>query len=228
MRIHKTGSEALAKQIRDRLPPGAVCPHAFEWQIRDLSPEDVGRYRFFQGHITASSLSAAFDDLRVFTMLRDPRERVLSSYFYWKEGAKFASTPFFRAIADMSLIDFLTSNLPLIRRATWNVQARLIAGGQFGGADALRQNVFGPWLSETELIDAANMAIGRFAFIGIAERYEAALRGAYDLLGLGNPPAAERHNITSAKPASYALDKITRADQAVYEAAARRFAVGHA
>lgn len=233
MRIHKTASEALAKQICDRLPAGSVCPEQFEWRIRNLPLAELRQFGFFQGHISPSSLSAAFRPLRVFTMLRSPRERLLSCFFYWREGSKYARNEFFDAIAPLSLLEFLRSEEPIIRRVTWNVQARLLAGGQFGGVDHLRQNVFGPWLAERDLAAEAARAMDRFAFVGVAERYEISLGTAYALLDLGEPPPPERINVTSAKPVSYdalletpeiadALSQLTEADQVVYDVACRR------
>jgi hypothetical protein len=235
MRIHKTGGEALAKQIRDRLPEPLVCPLPFEWQIRELSGAVLRQYRFFEGHITPSSLQAVFDTPRVFTVLRAPRERLLSCYFYWKEGSRHARTRFFDTISDMTLSEFLRSDEPIIRRVTWNVQARLLAGGQFGGVDGLRQNVFGPFISERDLAAVALDALERLAFVGITERYEISLRDVYRLLDLGEPPPPEYVNVTASKPASYepllavpeiaeALDELTWADQIVYEAACARLA----
>lgn len=234
MRIHKTAGEALAKQVCDRLPEDTICPAEFDWQVRNLPVAGLRQFSFFQGHITPSSLSTVFAPLRVFTMLRAPQERLLSCFFYWKEGSKKTRTEFFDAIATLSLAQFLRSEDPIIRRATWNVQARLLAGGQFGGVDPLRQSVFGPWLGQSDLAAEAVRAMGRFAFVGIAERYEASLRGAFALLGLGEPPAPERINVTATKSAGYremmaiptiadALSRLTWADQIVYDAACRSF-----
>ena len=229
MRIHKTAGEALVKQIRDRLPAETICPQEFDWQIHNLPLTSLRRFSFFQGHISPSSLSAALASLRVFTMVRAPGERLLSCFFYWKEGSKHAKTEFFDTIARMSLLDFLYSEEPIIRRATWNVQARLIAGGHFGGHDSLRQNVFGPWLSEVDLAAEAVRALGRFAYVGVAERYEAAVHALFAALDLGKPPPPELINVTSARPSSYAellgapeiaeaLSRLTWADQTVYDA----------
>ena len=233
MRIHKTAGEALTQQICDRLPAESICPEEFEWQVRELPFAELRQFSFFQGHISPSALSAAFTQLRAFTMLRDPRERLLSCFFYWKEGSKIASNAFFDAIAPLSLLEFLCSEEPIVRRVTWNVQARLLAGGQFGGADHIRQNVFGPWLAERDLAAEAVRAMDRFAFIGVAERYEIALQKAYALLDLGEPPPPLRVNATASRPDSYdalladpeiadALSRLTEADRVVYEAACRR------
>lgn len=237
MRIHKTAGEALAKQICDRLPAETVCPAQFEWQLRNLPAAQLREFSFFHGHISPATLSAVFTPLRVFTMLRAPRERLLSCYYYWKAGSANARTEFFDAIAGLSLLGFLCSEEPVIRRVTWNVQARLLAGGQFGGADQQRQNVFGPWLAASDLAAEAVRALQRFAFVEVAEKYEASLREAYALLDLGEPPAPERVNVTSARPASYeellaipeiadAVSRLTEADQVVYDAACSRLDSG--
>ncbi len=235
MRIHKTASEALAKQICDRLPAETVCPEQFEWRVRELPAAALSRFNFFHGHISPATLSEVFGPLRVFTMLRDPRERLLSCYYYWRAGSKHARNDFFDAISGLSLLDFLRSDMPIIRRATWNVQARLIAGGQFGGVNHLRQNVFGPWRGENDLAAEAIRALDRFTFVGTAERYELSLRRVYALMELGEPPNPERINITPDKPMSYAelladpdianaLARLTEADQAVHDTVSVRLA----
>jgi hypothetical protein len=232
MRIHKTAGTALAKQVCDRLAADVVCPAKFEYQVRNLPVAELRQFSFFDGHISPTALSAMLRPLRVFTMLRSPKERLLSCFFYWKEGSKHARSEFFDAISSVSLVEFLRSEDPVIRRATWNVQARLIAGGQFGDADGHRQNVFGPWLGGSDLATEAVRALDRFAFVGTAEEYEASLRGVYALLGLGEPPPPEWVNVTSVRPASYgellaipeiddALSRLTEFDQIVYNAAYR-------
>ena len=233
LRIHKTASEALAKQLLDRLPPGTVCPDAFEWRVRARTPEALRRFAFFQGHIAPEALRGAFDTLRVFTMLREPRERLLSCYFYWKEGARHAGGAFLDALRPLSLPQFLRSEDPIIRRATWNAQARLLAGGRFGPDDGHRQNVFGPDLGVAGLIAGMEAALDRHALVGVADRYEESLRAAYALLGLGAPPPPERINVTASRPSDYgpllgtpeiakALAALTEADRVAYDAARRR------
>jgi len=233
MRIHKTAGEAMAKQIRERLPEGSVCPVEFEWQARQLTSAEVRRFDFFQGHISPAALTPACSELQVFTMLRAPMERVLSCYYYWKEGSKYARTEFFDTIARLSLLEFLRSDDPIIRRSTWNVQARLIAGGQFGGVDEQRQNVFGPWLPEPDLAAEAVRSLDRFVFIGTAENYALSLRRVFALLELGVPPPPERFNVSTSRPDSYdallavpeiadAAARLTWADQVVYDSVRRK------
>jgi hypothetical protein len=233
MRIHKTAGESLVKQIRDRLPADTICPEEFEWRIRRLPPPELRRFSFYQGHISPSALAPVFMNLRVFTLLRNPRERLLSCFHYWKGGSRHARSEFFDTIAPLSLIEFLRSENPVIRRATWNAQARLLAGGRFGEVDGQRQNVFGPWLAEADLAAEALRAVDRFAFVGITERYVTSLQAVYMLLELGQPPPPERINVTSVKPESYAellalpeiadaLSRLTWADQIVYDAVSRK------
>jgi len=108
-----------------------------------------------------------------------------------------------------------------------------LAGGQFGGTDGLRQNVFGPWLPEVDLGAEAIRALDRYAFVGLAERYEASLASAYSLLDLGHPPLPQRVNVNPYRPSDYgallarpdiadALSGLTGADRAVYDAVGRR------
>jgi hypothetical protein len=165
MRIHKTAGEALAKQIRDRLPAEAFVEQ-FEWQVRSLPLTTLRQFSFFQGHISPSALSTTFAPLRVFTILRAPMERLLSCFFYWKQGANSAKANSSRRSRHCHcLISAFGGPDPSTRHVEC---AGPIAGRwQFGGADHQRQNVFGPWLSSPG--GRSLRALPRFAFVGVAE-----------------------------------------------------------
>jgi hypothetical protein len=230
--IHKTAGTSLLQQLADEVGREHICPHPFEWQIRMTPKIELAKYRIYAGHLSASALQFVVGDLQCITMLREPRVRLLSAYFYWKSQS--GSQPrhaFYERIAQMSLMDFLTDDDPIIVRATWNVQARIVAGGQFGGMNDHRTNIFGPDLSPAELAVAAVERLGRFRLVGITERYAESVALLFRLFDLDPGRARTLHTLNFREPGvSYsellgdpmiaaALKHRTEIDTLVYEKA---------
>ena len=234
LHIHKTAGTSLKRQLFQNLPADIMCPCDFEWQVRQLDPAELKRFAIFCGHISAAALPFAASELTQITMLREPRVRLLSALAFWKAIAPHnLNNAFFRAVAPLSLLEFLRDDSPIIRRATWNVQARLLAGGHFGPSNDLRTNVYGPDVDADQLVERAEIGLQSFALVGISERYAESLGLARDLLGLPGPRTPEAHNISGRSPEVYlrvmddpdvaaALNERTEIDSAIYAAALRR------
>jgi hypothetical protein len=156
--------------------------------VRQLDYVALSHFGFFFGHISPAALPFLPSDLSCITMLREPRVRLLSAYAFWKYLAPFnPHNEFFRAIASLTLLQFLQDESPVVRRATWNVQARLLAGGHFGTTDDHRTNVFGPEIGADELADLAEEKLDTFTLVGATEHYAGSLKLACELLGLPKP-----------------------------------------
>lgn len=184
-RIHKTASTAFASQITEAYGLDRLCPITFEWELSRWDSDRLADYSIFQGHISVSGMRLRFPHIRAVTMLREPRRRILSAYYFWKRIAEsHQDSAFFRAIKDMSLLDFLHSRDPLIYSAIYNVQSRLLAGGHFGSCNHTRTNVIGPALPIDELFDMAVNCESRFAFVGSADHYQISLDSALSLMEL--------------------------------------------
>jgi hypothetical protein len=202
LHIHKTAGTSLKRQLLQSVPPREVCPYPFEWQVRQADYATLSRFTFFFGHISPLALPFTPSSFDRITMLREPRVRLLSAFAYWKKTSNLHNE-FFRAVAPLTLLQFLRDDSPLIRQATWNVQARLLAGGHFGTTDELRTNVIGPDIDPNELANQAEENFGMFTLIGTVERYAESLRLARTLLGLPDSPVDEVHNRSGVTPESY-------------------------
>jgi hypothetical protein len=236
MHIHKTAGTAMSKQLFSHWPGHQICPARFECQVLRIDPVQLSQFTIFFGHITPAALAPVVGPLKYMTILREPRTRLLSAYFFWKDiAARSQNNGFFRRLRDLSLLEFLQSNDPLIWRATWNVQARLIAGGRYGATNDCRTNVFGPQGSPEEISRAAMSGLDRFELVGIAEHYLDTMALAFRLQGDEiQPPAPELHNVGANKPEggyepfladahiAAALERLTDIDVQIYEAASAR------
>lgn len=88
---------------------------------------DPGRYRFWTGHMPFSLVALIPPPVFVVTLLRDPVQRILSLYTFWRRHADPAR-PHLRVAMECDLEGFLTSAEPAVRNGTDNHMARLLHG----------------------------------------------------------------------------------------------------
>ena len=234
LRAHKTAGQSFNLSLSRAFRDADICPGHFSWQLADVSADAVKRYRYFQGHIGRPTADRVAPEARLVTMLRDPIARLTSSYFYWRSQSKRVKNWSAHRIAErlqsMTLLEYLASDDPVIRRSSWNVQARLLAGADYGIDAADRTQLFGFEDDEARLIDAALEGIEQFAGIGIVDRFDDSLALAYDVLDLPGQPEVVFDNRTPAKYIDQEITdeildharRLTRADEIVVDAARAR------
>ena len=84
MHIEKCGGTTLDAMLASQFEPDLVCPEKHdglgEWTINELA-----KFNLFSGHFDfVSCRSIPSDDLKIVTMLREPKARLLSLYYFWK------------------------------------------------------------------------------------------------------------------------------------------------
>ena len=86
LHIPKTAGQTVHAEIERVIGPKKTSPVRVHTQA---APEDQfpPGYQFYSGHLDWTTLSATITDPFVFTVLRDPRERIASFYFYLLEKA---------------------------------------------------------------------------------------------------------------------------------------------
>ena len=133
-------------------------------------------------------------------------------------------------LQSMTLLDFVKSEDPVIRRAAWNVQARLLAGADYGMDPATRTQLFGFEEDVETVIGRAMEGFEDFAVIGTVDRFEDSVRAAYRVLDLPGEPRFEYNNRTPSRFKDQGVTdevleyarQMTEADQIVYDAANAR------
>ncbi|MEJ2483100.1 MAG: hypothetical protein P8049_08290, partial [Gemmatimonadota bacterium] len=159
LRAHKTAGQSFNLSLSRAFRDPEICPGHFSWQLSDVDAEEMKPYRYFRGHIGRPTADRIAPEARLVTMLRDPIARLTSSYFYWRSQSKRVKNWSAHRIAErlqsMTLLEYLASDDPVIRRSSWNVQARLLAGADYGSEAADRTQLFGFEEDEARVIDAA-------------------------------------------------------------------------
>jgi hypothetical protein len=234
LRSHKTAGQSFSLGLRTAFRPDEISPHYFTWEYARAPFDELTRYKYLSGHVGRPTAAAVAPESRLLTILRNPIDRLVSSYFYWRSQVSRVPNSNHHEIAlrlqSMSLLDFVSSDDPVIRRAAWNIQARLLAGADYGTDPETRTQLFGFEDSVETVVQEAMEGFEQFALVGTVDRFEESLRLAFRVLGLPGKPKFEFDNRTPAKFVDQGVTdevleharRMTEADRIVYEAANAR------
>ena len=236
LRAHKTAGQSFNLSLRRAFRESEICRNSFSWQYAGADSADFARFSYFQGHIGMPTADRIAPGARLVTMLRDPVSRLTSSYFYWRSQSKrvknWSAHEVARRLSGMTLLEYVTSEDPEIRLSSWNVQARLLAGADYGPTPEQRTMLIGCEWDLPELIERALVGMERFSVVGTVERFDDSLALAYDTLELPGEPEVVFDNRTPSKYVDQEVTeeileharRLTEADRVVFKAASRRLA----
>ncbi len=238
LHLEKTAGMAVTSVLMARFHPMQIDPDPRRTYpphvLTPLPPfliDRVKRYALVWGHYDLPSIRRLGNDRFVFTMLREPRARVVSLYRYWRStaaqdvGWAGANAPVLAA-QRLSLLDFLQSEDPAIIDYIDNFYVRRLTGAYASGSDVdpLRAD-------PVRYLGQALDGLASLDFVGLTEDADGAVRGLAACLGFTAPATTPRVNVTRAggdaaemRPPAIqaALDRLTGLDSMVYEAAKRR------
>lgn len=174
LHIPKTAGQSVHELLLANFDSELVCPARVNEQLKALSDEELNRYQVFSGHFDWN----AFDGLRgerfVFTILRDPIQRLLSFYFYLREQAEYfasrgqlgADKAGLKAAYELTPWDyFVDPELPLrgfIDNHYDNFYTYYFAGRSYSARTQLRQ-LLGPGRIFRDEKDLVRLARGNLA-----------------------------------------------------------------
>lgn len=241
LHLPKTGGTSLHRTIAAAFAPGESCPERFG-ELHRYSSEELARYRFFSSHYDFDEIARIPGPKFVFTVLRAPKERVLSLHRFWRRhSAEFVEThapagP--RFARERGLLEFLRSASEPPRGAMDNFVARRLAGsvevspeGAFTRTEEGRARP----ISGMEVVELALRNLRGLDLVGFADRLDDAYARVAAAFGL--PPVerlprlntrdelrpglepAEAEPVTPEVEAE--LDRLTDLDRMVYRLARR-------
>ena len=248
LHIEKTAGTSTMAYLRGLVGPDDLDPDP----RRDLPPHllspftanAIGQIRarpFVWGHYDLPSIERLGEGRFILALFREPRQRLLSLYHYWRAVRLETLTPEqahsgVRAAHESTLLDFLRSPDPMVRDFTDHVYLRRLTGRYQTGsaADPLAADPRGT-------LAQAMAALERLSFIGIAENLDGGLPVLARLLHRAPPAHAPRENVLAlmerdgkapfrrlpreplTAEVDTELDRLTRLDQVIYRAACTRF-----
>lgn len=170
------------------------------------------------GHFGVGYFQGKEHGRKVITFLRDPIDRVLSHYYYWRLssyphiGAKLAR--------QLSLRDFLSSDLLAVRRNISDLQTWMFVSS----IDMSVRNKYA-CASHDELLDIARSSISQFDYIGLTESFGDDVSYLAGRFGWSLDGSWDKSNVTRQRSTVEELDEecmellrgVTVMDRALYD-----------
>ncbi|WP_224005454.1 sulfotransferase family 2 domain-containing protein [Aureimonas sp. SA4125] len=154
-----TSVHHLLKSAMPEVPFFNGMPHDFDATPREAF-EDYG---LILGHFCAVHLEKLRKPLFLMTFLRDPIDRVLSSYYYLREAAAVDDPNSATMMAkSLSLSDFLQCDMPSVSMFTIDHQCHALGSDYRAPRDPDRRVI----------VDAALRHLATFDFIGFVETFD--------------------------------------------------------
>jgi hypothetical protein len=207
LHIPKTAGASIRRVLTER--------HARCWSVSVSVTGDMAKVRampdwkfrrcaFYAGHFGLETVDRVRSEKFVFTFLREPLDRVLSHYYYFRRLPSDVSIEAAQLAKKLSLVDYMKCDHPGVRHTVEDVQAR--------------QLIEPEWALEGGLItaepDAGKRAaraievLARFDFVGLTECFDQCLDRVSR--GVGFSLKVYRENKTEDRPAISELSAIER------------------
>ncbi|HEV2037209.1 MAG TPA: sulfotransferase family 2 domain-containing protein [Candidatus Eremiobacteraceae bacterium] len=225
--IPKTAGGSYVALLTALLGPGQISPHVDLNQAGEdyssLTAAPFDGYPVLVGHFGVRWHDRIGPNRRWLTALRAPVDRVLSTYYFWRNDLPSSpDLPYVELAQTLSLDEFVRCGDPLVMQTISNAQTRQLATDfriderKLGDNDALTQ---------------AKRNLDRFAFVGMFEEFYQSAARLCKLLGFKVPGtlpkvhvSSDRLPVTDVPAATRALiEEHNQLDLELYAYARRRF-----
>lgn len=221
LHIQKTAGSAIVDAARRRYGDD-LTRHADCWH---LDPKRFAHVGFVSGHFGYDFARSLMPGRYCFTFLREPRERILSMYYFCRSRNPAQFVIYERANA-MDLVQFLEAGFtdPWVRKNIWNNQTWQLCHG-YSHLDDRTLEDFSPG----EMLAGAWQHLQEFNHVGFTETLAADTRIVFRELAL-ELEAPARVNVTGERPGlgdvgareRRLLDELTGLDRELYARAMER------
>ena len=188
--IQKTAGSSIVRAIKNQTGTQLPSHGDFATSKRPFHKND----RFFLGHFGFNRTREIPAPKFCFTFLRDPIDRIISLYYFWKEDTE-NEYPIFQTAKQMDLEAFLQSDNPRVRQHIDNVQTWTFVGDCWGEVRHRHRH-----LSKSELVEIAKANLATLDFVGFQENYRADSETLFQMLGFDAPVGNVAVNKTASRP----------------------------
>jgi tetratricopeptide (TPR) repeat protein len=226
--IPKTAGVSLRSRLERSLPLYSVSPHVHPSAMTEEEAGPLRAYAVVSGHISWIDAQRFFPDRKKFTFLRDPVDRCVSLYFYFRSMPLERPIPLeritYQVIPEeahslariLDIEDFFQSRHPIIRGHLCN-----LCVWQLG--DRVRPKTRS--ISESEILAQALKNVEKIDFIGLYERLEEDSSRLCRFLGIRESVSLRHENKSENRPSLSDLSpkalelvkRLTDLDRRLYE-----------
>lgn len=199
LHMPKTAGTTIHLILTQHFNPDEICPERFD-NLSAFSGEQLAAFKLFSLHSSFHNLRPIPKPRKIFSLFREPIERILSQYQHWKSHSlSFLTTHTFAAIEGMhfakthDLTTFLKSPDPEILPDIDNVMTRLMS-------HKVANENGKPWRSDEEMLDAALRNLDELDGIGIFEFLPESIDILCQTFDIAPPTKIERANATRLNP----------------------------
>ena len=194
-----------------------------------VAKSGISKYQnvpFVSGHFGFDYAKPLIANRYSFTFLRDPIERVLSCYYFFRTRDP-KEYEVYALAQQLTLDEFLMLGIerPVVKSFIWNNQAQQIADGY---ASSNKRNILS--FPPEEILELAIKHLDYFSYIGFAETFETDRDHILKALGIVPPKEKVVSNANPERPKANSLpdstlkllNELTHLDRALYQEAWRR------
>ena len=193
LHIPKTAGTAINSYLKTLYSQEEICPERLSG-LRLWPPELLGQYKYFCVHETLYNLKYIPGQKEVFTFLREPIDRLLSTYSFWRSHSNKViednNVHHARLAKFYNLKEFLKCELPDLRIQFNNPMSRYLSDYKYNDNGQL-------WRDEEELLEAARKNLERLTAVGVYEYLDESINLVCKKLDLLPPAKLQTENVTS-------------------------------
>ncbi len=166
LHLPKTAGLTFRRILEDYFGKDEVYPATFRHELPLYPIQNIRDYRLYYGHLDYAFCEGRLADLRVFTILRHPVQRVLSWYFHVvredireaQRRGNIEDAIRIEVVKPLGLLNTITSTHPLVSSQIRNGQARRLNSNSL---DLVIDE-----MSDDEMFERARDHVDKLEFVG--------------------------------------------------------------
>lgn len=192
LHLPKTAGTTIHNLLLQHFKAEELFPERLD-QISTYKPEEIAKYRLFSAHDSFQNLECVPHPKKIFTVFREPVDRLISQYLYWRSHSSAFiedhNHDFLRAIKSQNIKAHLHNPEGLQFHLVDNAMTRLLSHTEHNRDGK-------PWRDDQEMLDAALANLEKVDAFGIFEFLPQTIDLICRTLDIALPKRIEKHNIT--------------------------------
>lgn len=201
LHIPKTAGTTLHNTLAKLFDKDKICPERFRGLGR-YTPDELDQFQFFSGHFTYSMIEKIPGKKFVFTCLRNPKDRIVSLYYFWRRHHEsFVELRHLNgprvAKSAKNLADFLSMDTPVPRNAIKNEICRVLAGNistDIGNKYFEIKQKQKNYISKFEILQKSISTLSKLQYIMFVDSLDEDMEMLCEMLGIEYPGQLPKMN----------------------------------